>query len=72
LFATDVIYTCGKFATSGVDTAGIASQRLQIFPPVVLMLLIPVAICHRHRSHWWQICNRCGVVDTSAVVHLDL
>ncbi len=25
------------------------------FPPV---LLIPVAICHRHRWHQWQICRR--------------
>jgi hypothetical protein len=27
-------------------------------PPVSLVLLIPVAICHRYQRHRWQICHR--------------
>jgi len=30
----------------------------QILPPVLLVLLIPVASCHRYQRHRWQICHR--------------
>ncbi len=34
----------------------VSMTLVENLPPV---LLIPVAICHRRRWHWWQICRQC-------------
>jgi hypothetical protein len=63
---TGVNNTAGKFATAGKITAGIKDTGGKFatgindtgakFP---LVLLTPVANCHRYQQHRRQICHRC-------------